>query len=61
MAEQSRNSAKEPLWGNYPCFNLSLPADVSRRGQDKGPQAVVKIIKIEEYKAMDVTVQSIKY
>jgi len=22
MAEQSRNSAKQPPWGNYPCFNL---------------------------------------
>ncbi|RMC15561.1 hypothetical protein DUI87_07761 [Hirundo rustica rustica] len=36
-------------------------ADVSGSGQDKGPQAVVKIIKTEEYKAMDMPVPSIKY
>ncbi|KAF4788880.1 hypothetical protein TURU_156994 [Turdus rufiventris] len=38
-----------------------IRADVSRRGQDKGPQAVVKIIKPEEYKDMDMPVPSIKY
>ncbi|KAJ7398371.1 hypothetical protein BTVI_125736 [Pitangus sulphuratus] len=39
----------------------AIKSDISRREQDKGPQAVVKIIKTEDYKAMDMPVPSIKY